>query len=54
VICQGGARVGNLHGAAIRDRFEEPQEAYLMRANSRVCRRRSSDLRDMYWPSGQS
>lgn len=53
VVRHGGAGVGDLHGAAVGDGLEEPQEGDLMVRQARVRRRGAADLGDVDGAAGE-
>lgn len=53
LVGYGGARVGDLHGAAIGDGFEETQERDLMRGEAGIRGRVPADLGYVDGPAGQ-
>ena len=53
VKCYGSTSVGDLHRAAIGDSLEEAQEGNLMGSETRIRRRRASDLGDVNRSAGK-
>lgn len=53
VVCDCGTAVRDLHGAAVGDGLEEPQEGDLMRGEARVRGRGASDLGDVDGTAGE-
>lgn len=54
VVCDGRARVRDLHRAAVGDGLEQAQEGNLMRGETRISGRCASDFGDMNWSTSES